>query len=343
MSTVARRPLFLFACLLVVAVGVFAAQRANAASSTPVVYVATGSNFPDALGAASAAAVQGGPVLLVQQNSIPQVTKDELTRLAPDLIVVAGGTAVVSDAVVTELGGYASSVARAAGSDRYTTAVEVSKSAFPAAGGGSAALEARVALLESKVADLEALLVGVSRSGDVLLFEGMNLQVVNGDGLTASMNGLGNVIIGYNEDDVDTEVRTGSHYLIVGADNDWTSYGGIVAGYGNTATALYASVTGGAFNTASNSYSSVTGGSTNTASGLAASVCGGQGNTADGSFASVTGGQSNTATGSYSSVTGGTGNQVVGSYDTIVGGDDKVNISWDGAIAIGEGFWDPSD
>jgi len=42
-------------------------------------------------------------------------------------------------------------------------------------------------------------------------------------------------------------------------------------------------------------------------------------------------------------VTGGSGNEVVGDYDTVVGGDDKTNISWDGAIAIGEGFWDAPD
>jgi hypothetical protein len=100
---------------------------------TPVVYVATGENFPDALGAASASAVQGGPVLLVQPNAIPAATAVELSRLSPNVIYVAGGPAVVSDAVFDALKAYTPNVHRVAGQNRYETAVEVSKSAFPAA------------------------------------------------------------------------------------------------------------------------------------------------------------------------------------------------------------------
>jgi len=50
--------------LMVAAVWVVAGNQANAASSTPVVYVATGENFPDALGAGPAAALVKGPILL---------------------------------------------------------------------------------------------------------------------------------------------------------------------------------------------------------------------------------------------------------------------------------------
>ena len=279
--------------LLVAAVGVvLIVQRASSAASTPGVYVATGENFPDALGAASAAAVRGGPVLLVQKTSIPQVTKDELTRLHPDVIVVAGGTAVVSDAVVTQLQAYAPSVVRAAGANRYATAVEVSKSAFPATGGGSVVLEARVAALEAQVAELEALLDGVVRDGDTLRFEAMNLQVVNGEGQTNSSNALGNVIIGYNEHPTSrpSGYRLGSHYLVLGTKNSYTDYAGIIAGDMNTASAPYASVTGGYSNTASGIYSLVSGGAINTASGGETSVLGGWHNTVSGSCNTVAGG-----------------------------------------------------
>jgi len=304
--------------LLVAAVGVvLIVQRASAASSTPVVYVATGENFPDALGAASAAAVRGGPVLLVQKNAIPAETAAELTRLHPDVIVVAGGTAVVSDAVVTQLQAYAPSVVRAAGANRYATAVEVSKSAFPATGGGSVVLEARVAALEAQVAELEALLDGVVRDGDTLRFEAMNLQVVNGEGQTNSSNALGNVIIGYNEG---TQTRTGSHYLIIGPYHSYTGYAGIVNGHNNTASAPYASVTGGSYNTASGNYASVPGGYSNTASGPDSSVSGGYDNTASSAYASVAGGYSNTASGLYSSVTGGRSNSATGYVSSVSGG-----------------------
>ncbi|HEY8439040.1 MAG TPA: cell wall-binding repeat-containing protein, partial [Candidatus Limnocylindrales bacterium] len=63
-------------------------------------------NFPDALAAAAAAARLGGPVLLVQQSAIPAEAKTELTRLQAARIVIAGGTAVVSTSVQTQLAAY---------------------------------------------------------------------------------------------------------------------------------------------------------------------------------------------------------------------------------------------
>ena len=66
-----------------------------------VAYIATGANFPDALGAAPVAALGLGPILPVQQNSIPQPTLDELNRLQPGFIYIMGGTGVISAAVET--------------------------------------------------------------------------------------------------------------------------------------------------------------------------------------------------------------------------------------------------
>jgi len=353
--------------LMVSVVWVGVASRASAASATPVVYVATGENFPDALGASSAAAVQGGPVLLVTKTSIPAETKAELARLSPDVIYVAGGTAVVSDTVLNALKAYAPTVIRLAGANRYATAAEVSESAFPITGGGgdTAALEAAVAALtirldtlETKVGKLEsensalkARFSGVYRDGDTLIFEGMNLRVVNGQKTTATTNGVGNLIIGYNEDTGLAEARTGSHYLIVGTNNDWTSYGGIVAGRSNTASGEYASVTGGSGNTADGLYASVSGGRLNDATGAYASVSGGQyndatgdrssvsggeyneassysasvsggyDNTASAYTASVSGGEANTASGGSSSVSGGEYNEAEGLYTSILGGE----------------------
>ena len=44
--TIRRSTLVVLVAVLVIAAGVFVSQRANAASATPVVYVATGENFP---------------------------------------------------------------------------------------------------------------------------------------------------------------------------------------------------------------------------------------------------------------------------------------------------------
>ncbi|HYI66871.1 MAG TPA: cell wall-binding repeat-containing protein [Candidatus Limnocylindrales bacterium] len=98
----------------------------------PVAYVATGSDFPDALAAGPAAAKGGGPVLLTQRTFVPPATASELARLAPARIVVLGGTAVISDAVLANLRGYATSgvATRIAGADRYATAARTSAATF---------------------------------------------------------------------------------------------------------------------------------------------------------------------------------------------------------------------
>jgi hypothetical protein len=142
--SVNRRHLMVFVAVIAMFVSVAwvgTVSRASAASSTPVVYVATGENFPDALGAGPAAATVAGPILLVTQNGIPSETAAELTRLAPDKIIIVGGTAVVSSSVESGLGAYAGSVERIAGANRYETAAKLSAATFPvtsSVGGGDA-------------------------------------------------------------------------------------------------------------------------------------------------------------------------------------------------------------
>jgi hypothetical protein len=96
-----------------------------------VVYIAIGTNFPDALAGGPAARKAGGPVLLIAPGSIPQSVKDELTRLQPANIKVLGGPSVIPDSVVAELGSFtAGSVTRLAGPDRYATAAAIVQDAF---------------------------------------------------------------------------------------------------------------------------------------------------------------------------------------------------------------------
>ncbi|WP_146084580.1 MULTISPECIES: cell wall-binding repeat-containing protein [unclassified Rathayibacter] len=102
-----------------------------ATPGVPVVYIATGANFPDALSAGPAAAKQGGPLLLVDRDSVSQVVRDELTRLKPQRIVVVGSDLSVSDALATDLGQYANGrVFRLGGTDRYDTSRKIIESAF---------------------------------------------------------------------------------------------------------------------------------------------------------------------------------------------------------------------
>ncbi len=105
--------------------------------SAPVVYLASGTNFPDALAGAAAAGYQGAPVLLTAKDTLPPATAATLKRLKPKKIVVLGGTGSVSSNVVSKAKaatGVSTSVLRLAGSDRYSTAVAISKSAFPTPG-----------------------------------------------------------------------------------------------------------------------------------------------------------------------------------------------------------------
>lgn len=185
--------------------------------------------------------------------------------------------------------------------------------------------------LESRIEELEGLLQDVSRlidpntGYDTLRFEGVNVQVVNGSGTTdGETSGTGNLIIGYNElRDGEANYRDGSHMLVIGKPNNYTSdsYAGMVVGSWHETSAPYASVSGGHANTASGEAASVSGGGWNTASGDFASVCGGIQNRVSGEAASVSGGAWNSATGQFSSVSGGESNTASGHAASVSGGD----------------------
>ncbi|MDZ7661643.1 hypothetical protein [Thiohalophilus sp.] len=178
-------------------------------------------------------------------------------------------------------------------------------------------------------------------------FSGVNLQIVNGEGQTESVNGLGNLIVGYNEarnlgtdnsicsdgqydnqtDCVDNSElwqpshKSGSHNLIVGHGNAYSQYGGIVAGEHSAINRGHASVTGGWVNVASGSHAAVAGGQNNVASGHRSAVLGGYDNSATYANATVSGGRENTASGTYSSVSGGIQNTASGRYSSVSGGE----------------------
>jgi hypothetical protein len=117
--------------------------------------------------------------------------------------------------------------------------------------------------------------LGGSEGKDVYL-TGANLHVVNGLGDTASKNAYGNVIVGYNEEFLFPNDTSGSHMLVLGRANSYSSWGGLVAGAINWVNGPYSSVLGGSGNLASGEFSTVTGGNQNVASGLNSTVAGGQ-------------------------------------------------------------------
>jgi hypothetical protein len=135
---------------------------------------------------------------------------------------------------------------------------------------GKQGLEGKAGFTTEQAEELKALLphmrfVGNGVAGKpTVQFSGVNVQIVNGEGKTASTNGEGNLVIGYDEE---PRFQTGSHDLVLGEDQEYTSFGGIIASVMNTATGEYAAVTGGAANTVSGALASVSGGEVNRVSG----------------------------------------------------------------------------
>lgn len=148
-----------------------AAYPSPGTAGVPVVFIASALNFPDALAAAPAAAKLGGPLLLVRPDAVPFEVQQELTRLNPQSIVIAGGQNAVSDAVATQLSAFSPSVRRDAGGDRFATGRAIAKDAF-----GTSATTAYIA---SGLAFPDALSAGGPAGA-----QGMPVLLVNG-GLTA--------------------------------------------------------------------------------------------------------------------------------------------------------------
>lgn len=227
------------------------------------------------------------------------------------------------------------------------------------------ALEQQVALLESKVAAIEgntALqldgLVRVDNStinnlvGPHVIFEGANVHIRSGQGFTWHWdkvahppNGLGNLIIGYNENS--SRDRSGSHNLVVGEGHSYPGFASLLTGMSNYA-ADYSALIGGDTNSAS-SWSAVVGGYHNTVDNqdYSSVIVGGYLNTVKdvgggiAGYSLILGGNNNQIGlgyenvligGSYSSVTGGhnvlTGgnqNSVNGNSSLLLGGTNEVS------------------
>lgn len=222
--------------------------------------------------------------------------------------------------------------------------------------------ERRLASLQERVEDLEASLGKLMALSDVMSIQslngvqtvtlsGVNFQVINGLGFTESVNGAGNIIVGYDEANRLTDQsycsfdrndagaliedgtaciaaggvfgpvhKSGSHNLVVGSQNNYASAGAIVAGKHSTSNALYASVLGGVRNRSSNFLATVVGGQENIALGNSSTVLGGNFNTTRGPHATIAGGTRGVANGGFSVISGGSQNETLGTGSAISGG-----------------------
>ena len=218
----------------------------------------------------------------------------------------------------------------------------------------------RLATVESQLASpqMQALLavapylsVAQVDGHPVVRISGANVQIVNGMGETRSVNGTGNLILGYDEARTDgtpecsigydtgaavavtnqaqcealsgtwaLSHKSGSHNVVIGALHNYPRAATLIAGERNTASFLAASVTGGFGNRAANFGASISGGRSNRASGETASVAGGSSNVAPGTLSSIAGGLSNETTGFGATVSGGQANRSRSMAASVSGG-----------------------
>jgi hypothetical protein len=216
-------------------------------------------------------------------------------------------------------------------------------------------LEAMVTILQAELASntvlqLDGYLVldTSDPSRPTARLAGANLQVVNGAGAgSVEPNGLGNIIVGYDQPFVpregDAEVcssgdyrtqadceaagqiwamqhKSGSHNLIVGPGHRYSWMDGVVTGGNNTINNENAAVMGAQYSMAQGHRAVVVGGSSHRATGNNSAVLGGWDNTASGAAAKVSGGVHNAATAQGATVNGGNWSVASGSNSTVSGG-----------------------
>ncbi|HEX2027086.1 MAG TPA: cell wall-binding repeat-containing protein [Nitriliruptorales bacterium] len=207
-------------------------QPAGPAAVDSFAFVARADNPVDALAASSLAGQLGAPVYLTPTGRLNEQARQGLQGAQPRVVVLAGGTAALAPQVEQQIREVLpqARLRRFAGAERTETARLLNElpdqlgidrpvvtgvtvagdvgidGTLTVAGtdlqAALSALSARVKTLEAEMVVLRSRLADVSRTGDKLVFSGMNLQVVNGRGHTATTNGLGNLIVGYKEDHI---------------------------------------------------------------------------------------------------------------------------------------------
>jgi putative cell wall-binding protein len=100
-----------------------AVSAATFAPGVPVAYIASGVTFPDALTGSALGALNGGPLLLTDPNTLPSSVATELARLRPGRVVLVGGVGDVSLGVAAAVAAKVSNVSRAPGDSWSATNV----------------------------------------------------------------------------------------------------------------------------------------------------------------------------------------------------------------------------
>jgi ell wall binding domain 2 (CWB2) len=176
--SVRRRDLAWSLALIVLLSSIWVARsdQADAGVEPPapgiaVVYVAVGTNFPDALGVGPGAGADSAPIIIVPTNPpIPAASSAELVRLDPKTVVIVGGLAVISQAMQDAIAALLpdAHVVRIAGADRYATNAMFSAATFPIEGWASIPAAAFTANEpDSDAVNLDSSFVANSSGGNI--------------------------------------------------------------------------------------------------------------------------------------------------------------------------------
>ena len=96
-------------------------------SKNDTVVIAYGENFPDALAASALAGCYDAPILLTGSGHLSSQAKAEVQRLGAKKALILGGSAVVSDGVLSDLASLGVAAERVAGAVRQDTANAVAR------------------------------------------------------------------------------------------------------------------------------------------------------------------------------------------------------------------------
>ncbi|NQX17998.1 cell wall-binding repeat-containing protein [Rathayibacter sp. VKM Ac-2857] len=154
-----------------------AISRSAFSPGVPVLYIASGANWPDALSAGPAAAARGGALLLTDPNSLTPVVADEIRRLAPRRIVVVGSDLTITPSTYETIARLAPVTERIGGRDRYETSRMLVAGVFDRDRREQDAMEVYIATGRNFPDALSASSVAAQSSSPVLLLDGESSTV----------------------------------------------------------------------------------------------------------------------------------------------------------------------
>lgn len=91
-------------------------------TTAPKVFLANGNKFADSLTGSPLAALNNAPILLTRDDTLPEVTLNELRRLNTKDVVILGGELSISKNIEKALAQHGFTVSRIGGNNRYTQA-----------------------------------------------------------------------------------------------------------------------------------------------------------------------------------------------------------------------------